>query len=163
MGNFIFFWNFGFRLKASYFELLYRQYYSCPTSGSRHCSKGRPRNMNSLPPSLVAIFIMNEGRLHLCIMDRCYYRSQLLKYSQVCQSVHKWRIGYIWCQVPSCSLVPCPVWVGRVSLVPRSFRGAVGYLWSHVPSGGYGEGGLYLTPPGITKAHTTHPTRVLSS
>ena len=117
-----------FRLKASYFELLYRQYYSCPTSGSRHCSKRRPRNMNSLPPSLVAIFIMNEGRLHLCIMDRCYYRSQLLMYSQVCQSVHKWRVGYLWCQVPSCSLVPCPFWVGRVSLVPRSFRGAVGYF-----------------------------------
>ena len=56
-----------------------------------------------------------------------YYRppTKLRKgdvFTGVCLSTGR-GVGYLWWQVPSCSLVPCLFWGGRVSLVLCSFRG----------------------------------------
>ena len=79
-------------------------------------------------------------------------------------------IGYLWCQVPSWSLVPCPFWGGgKVSLVPCSFWG--GYTLTPGYSPPYPTlpdtpllptwDQKYPNPP-TTKAGDTHHTGMLS-
>ena len=65
---------------------------------------------------------------------KTFYRpSTKLREGNVFTGICQRGVWYLWCQVPSWSMVPCPFWGGgRVSLVTCPMGGGIPYPWDTI-------------------------------